>query len=97
MRKVLNLEIRALRAERSDNAAASVILDFAEAAKGDPLLPLMTTLQISAGFAALDGLSEEEWIQQLRSRHAGEEKNLKALFRALKILAAGGDLPWSES
>ena len=96
MRKVLNLEIRVLRAERSDNAVASVILDFAEAAKGDPLLPLMTTLQISAGFAAIDGLSEGEWIQQLRSRHVGEEENLKALFLALRTLAASGALPWSE-
>jgi hypothetical protein len=97
MTKVLNLEIHVLRAERSDNAVASVILDFAEAAKGDILLPLMTTLQISASFAAIDGLSEEEWKQHLRSRHAGDEGHLNALLRALETLVADHALPWSES
>jgi hypothetical protein len=76
---------------------ASLILDFAEAAKGEPLLPLMATLQISAVFAAIDGLSEEEWKQQLMSRHAGEEGNLNAVLRALETLVADQDLPWSQS
>ena len=96
MRKVLNLEIQVLRAGKSDNIAELAILDFAEAAKGNPHLPLVKTLQVSAGFAAADGLSERDWIQQLRSRHVGEQGTLEALWRALDDLVVNGALPWSD-
>jgi hypothetical protein len=96
MRKALSLEIHVLRAERSNDDMVSVFLDLAEVAKGDPLLPLMTTLQLSAGFAASDGLSEKQWMQQVRNRHAVVDGNLEALIQALEILVADRALPWSE-
>lgn len=42
------------------------------------LLPLVTTLRISAGFAAAGCFSETQWLQQLLCRHASDREKLSS-------------------
>jgi hypothetical protein len=71
-RTFLNVEIKALReiAERTNDENPLLIMDFLENQTDDSSLFFEIALSISAYFAAAEGLSQEQWMQQILSRHA---------------------------
>ena len=94
--KVRDSEIKALRqiAEKSGDAQTLFILELLETDKNNSTQALVIVLRVSAGYAAVQGLSEMEWVQQSLSRYANDPIALDTLRRTLMVLQENHTLPW---